>query len=544
MGQGLRRTAFDQSSYDYWTGRYGTLNVKDFGAVGDGVHDDTAAIQAAYNSMGPKPVGTLYFPPGAYKTTKTLDFNLGYFEASNDHNPQTIAGTFALKMYGVLTPDPGIGPAIFIYSGYYPRIQVRANGGGQSGDKLVKAEDLLGPYFDVSAQQYMGTALYSDGSGVPGSTGTLRCTLVNGGRVIAEHCGQAISLANYDGFGTLDNIWDDTPQTGSVVNNFGDLTILSYENFIGATLSSSSSLLIESSYSIHLNKVALGTNVPIDYLLKILNCDIDDYSSGVAINELFVTGSGQQIGCWSNNSGMNIGSLTSANCSRYAFEQDGGFVSISSFFDQGSQDGLGIGKLVNATESGTHIGYLSTHGEPHSAIAVGSGVMGGALHVNAGDINTPNTSGGPYASIRIDGPTQVYLGTVVDNSGNSAGSLSIPDASNLFLSSRGTTMLAAGIVYTSQGPVSTLAGTTAGNVYWRQDADPTASIKRFVAYCDGYENDTTTNQTIAFPTAYTYPPAVSTNTTGLTVKASTTTLTITAPDSTSTYSGVIEVVGI
>lgn len=87
-----------------------------------------------------------------------------------------------------------------------------------------------------------------------------------------------------------------------------------------------------------------------------------------------------------------------------------------------------------------------------------------------------------------------------------------------------------------------LAGTTAGHVYWAQPERGTRKV--FIAVADGYENDTTTNQTITFPTSYTYNPAVSINTTGLTVKASTTTLTITAPDSTTTYSGVVEVVGI
>ena len=33
MAHGLRRTAFDQASYTYWTGKYGVVNVKDFGAV-------------------------------------------------------------------------------------------------------------------------------------------------------------------------------------------------------------------------------------------------------------------------------------------------------------------------------------------------------------------------------------------------------------------------------------------------------------------------------------------------------------------------------
>ena len=40
------------------------VNVKDFGAVGDGVHDDTMSIQAAINCL-PKN-GRLYFPAGVY----------------------------------------------------------------------------------------------------------------------------------------------------------------------------------------------------------------------------------------------------------------------------------------------------------------------------------------------------------------------------------------------------------------------------------------------------------------------------------------------
>lgn len=53
------------------------INVKtDFGAVGDGVTDDTAAIQAAFNAIKSIGGGTLYFPPGTYKITSqiTLDF--------------------------------------------------------------------------------------------------------------------------------------------------------------------------------------------------------------------------------------------------------------------------------------------------------------------------------------------------------------------------------------------------------------------------------------------------------------------------------------
>lgn len=44
------------------------VSVKDFGAVGDGVTDDTAAIQAAINTNP----GILYFPEGSYLTTANL----------------------------------------------------------------------------------------------------------------------------------------------------------------------------------------------------------------------------------------------------------------------------------------------------------------------------------------------------------------------------------------------------------------------------------------------------------------------------------------
>lgn len=47
-----------------------TVSVKDFGAVGDGVTDDTAAIQAAINTGLP-----VFAPAGTYKITSTLTFS-------------------------------------------------------------------------------------------------------------------------------------------------------------------------------------------------------------------------------------------------------------------------------------------------------------------------------------------------------------------------------------------------------------------------------------------------------------------------------------
>lgn len=54
----------------------GVINVRDFGAVGDGVADDTAALNAAMNA--PRPSGssakTVYIPDGVYRVTNTVAF--------------------------------------------------------------------------------------------------------------------------------------------------------------------------------------------------------------------------------------------------------------------------------------------------------------------------------------------------------------------------------------------------------------------------------------------------------------------------------------
>jgi hypothetical protein len=49
-----------------------SISVKDFGAVGDGIADDTAAIQAAATAAIGKQI---FFPSGTYKVTATVTFN-------------------------------------------------------------------------------------------------------------------------------------------------------------------------------------------------------------------------------------------------------------------------------------------------------------------------------------------------------------------------------------------------------------------------------------------------------------------------------------
>ena len=70
MAHGLRRTAFDQSSYAYWTGQYGVVNVKDF--------DDTATAQTITYPTAFVQVPNVTNPgavPGVSTTATTLSID-------------------------------------------------------------------------------------------------------------------------------------------------------------------------------------------------------------------------------------------------------------------------------------------------------------------------------------------------------------------------------------------------------------------------------------------------------------------------------------
>jgi hypothetical protein len=78
----------------------GTVNVKDFGAVGDGVADDRAAMQAAINAV-PANGGVVYIPAGRYLVREALFI-------TRDNTVITGAGTGAtLLIMGLSSPAVG-----------------------------------------------------------------------------------------------------------------------------------------------------------------------------------------------------------------------------------------------------------------------------------------------------------------------------------------------------------------------------------------------------------------------------------------------------
>jgi len=82
-----------------------TVSVKDFGAVGDGVTDDTAAIQAAFTACATSGQG-LYFPAGTYNASSAL--TMGSHDLDME-GALVYAGTSAITFLTVVASNRKIG---------------------------------------------------------------------------------------------------------------------------------------------------------------------------------------------------------------------------------------------------------------------------------------------------------------------------------------------------------------------------------------------------------------------------------------------------
>ena len=104
-----------------------------------------------------------------------------------------------------------------------------------------------------------------------------------------------------------------------------------------------------------------------------------------------------------------------------------------------------------------------------------------------------------------------------------------------------TGAILAGAIINSNQTLASFAGTTAGTVYWSMPFQGTA-YKKVIIYFDGYENDTTTAQTITYPVAFAYTPNIYNPNSVAGLSATITELAIN-PDSASTYTGFVVLEG-
>ena len=134
---------------------------------------------------------------------------------------------------------------------------------------------------------------------------------------------------------------------------------------------------------------------------------------------------------------------------------------------------------------------------------------------------------------------------VVDNS---AGTLTFQtyDTATSSYVTQWTMDLSTGVI-TEAAPVQnnsatkTVTGTTAGSFTWVMP-DQGSAKKTVLVYFDGYENDTTTAQTVTYPTAFTHTPTIDNSAGVAGLSTDTTQLTIN-PDNTTKYTGWVKVWG-
>lgn len=113
-----------------------TVSVKDFGAVGDGVTDDTAAIQAAYNYIG-QTRGVLYFPEGVH-ICSGLDLGIGElsctFQGESNRSYIKLKNNSNRSLFSISSDNP--------YQHVFKKLRLSGNKDNQaSGDYIVKVLD-------------------------------------------------------------------------------------------------------------------------------------------------------------------------------------------------------------------------------------------------------------------------------------------------------------------------------------------------------------------------------------------------------------------
>jgi polygalacturonase len=137
------------------------LNVKDFGALGDGNTDDTVAIQAAmtaavYSSIVP---GTVYFPSGLYIVTNHL-YTYGNVNLQGEAGAEvrlTAAPTYGNYWWIFGASSYGVGSSTTLWSGIVEGLRISCTSGvGTASLRLfnlinVQGAIIRGNTFDITA---------------------------------------------------------------------------------------------------------------------------------------------------------------------------------------------------------------------------------------------------------------------------------------------------------------------------------------------------------------------------------------------------------
>lgn len=201
-------------------GYVGTYSVKDYGAIGNGTTDDTAAINSAIAAAVAAPGGRVYFPPGTYGVTSVIDV------------PENVTLTGAhgdtILYDATSAPSPCLIQTLATHTG---TAILRLRGKTESG----RTYDHVGARIEN---------LTLDGSGSPASTKGIQCVgLVREARLSYVTVRDTTDTAFWFGVGTSASpqscrlvgcLADTAGNNGYTFTNVPDTTLIDCES-LGAT---------------------------------------------------------------------------------------------------------------------------------------------------------------------------------------------------------------------------------------------------------------------------------------------------------------------
>jgi hypothetical protein len=115
-GSGIARSAQDKMR--------DTISVKDFGAIGDGTADDTAAVQSAITAASASSAGqTVYFPTGKYKLTAPINISASVTILGDEPSAIKIGGGIGGGTW-LFFSHTGKGLNITNSAGYFAGVQI------------------------------------------------------------------------------------------------------------------------------------------------------------------------------------------------------------------------------------------------------------------------------------------------------------------------------------------------------------------------------------------------------------------------------------
>ena len=433
------------------------LNVKAFGAVGNGSIDDRAAIQAAVNAAIVNG-GTVYFPVGTYKISNNITFPAGVkykFDTGAELLPDS---TKILTFNGTIEADP----------------QSQIFGG--SGTVVVNTPPILNA-FGTSTSSLVTTLVYQPGGVAAGNVFTDFNALYKALDVLCPvntHGGRSPSIIQIDGYFVSNNNALIYPRTGGGAYNLNNVT---WEGVASAiTGSGGSEVTFQDGVTINGGSPSANLTMRLRGNIEFVNNTTNNVISCAYPNQVVLINMNENANMQSDTTGRML------KCT------NGGIIYIFMSDDATLGDGIspvienagGAGVEVQAyghsfvggnslTGSGISVFWDFASPGPIPGVTVTSVIctdtsvtLSNGANQNVA-IPDPLGDTKPNAFVRIDGPTSSYsIGGIVCNGGNRPGTRVTFWSANigtLSLNNADAGSIATNQIYTKTGSAVTVGGT-------------------------------------------------------------------------------------